>query len=218
MSEGQGLRERKRQRTREQIIDAALALFDERGYDRTTVADIAAAADIAPRTFFAYFVTKEAVVFHDFDEVHASLARHLHGRAPGRTTFDAMRDWLGELVGGIDPDDPRERLQHRIVRTTPALRAHERALLGRCEETLREGIATDLGLPADHLRPTMVAAAATAALTAIEQLFAYEDDDDDAKTLMLAEPDLPLAVLDEALAFLRGGTEALRERPAPPLP
>jgi hypothetical protein len=64
----------------------------------------------------------------------------------------------------------------------------------------------------------MVAAAATAALTAIEQLFAYEDDADDAKTLMLAEPDLPLAVLDEALAFLRGGTEALRERPAPPLP
>ena len=54
----QGIRERKKERTREQIVDAAMGLFAERGYQATTIADIATAADVARRTFFAYFPSR----------------------------------------------------------------------------------------------------------------------------------------------------------------
>ena len=90
----EGLRERKKQRTREQIIDAAMGLFAERGYHATTIADIAEAADVAPRTFFSYFPSKEAVVFHNVDRELDEMATALGERLPGETAFDALRRWI----------------------------------------------------------------------------------------------------------------------------
>ncbi len=92
-----GLRERKKEKTARAIEDAAVRLFAERGFDSTTIADIAEAAEIAPRTFFSYFPSKESVLFGDFDETFSSLAQHLDDR--GDATFlDAIRIWIADLV------------------------------------------------------------------------------------------------------------------------
>src|SRR5277367_5662332 len=64
---GSTLRERKRDRTRRALVDAAIDLFERNGYDRTTVADIAEAADIGTRTFFSYFASKEELLFPESD-------------------------------------------------------------------------------------------------------------------------------------------------------
>lgn len=209
-----GLRERKKQRTRETIIDAAMRLFAERGFDRTTVADIAAAADIAPRTFFGYFAAKEDVVFHDFDEVHGRFEQRLAERPAGETSIDALRAVVAELVDELNFEDPAERLRRAIVASTPALRARDRALLGRFEQTLAGSVARDLDVSADSVRPRMVAAAAVAALTALEAF--YEDPSDLGKEALVPSQDDPMAIIDELLTFLRGGIASLAEQPAPP--
>jgi AcrR family transcriptional regulator len=204
MDDSTGLRERKKAKTRAAIVDAAYRLFEERGFQATTVADIAADAEIAPRTFFAYFRSKEDVVYCDFDERYASLAAHLHERPAGETAIDALRGWLlGALAGG-DVKDARERVRHRLIDDEPALAAHEDHVIARFEGLLREAIARDLGVEADSLRARLAAAAATATLRSLKPEKERPLDQRSA-----------LALLDEALVFLRGGIEALQRQESP---
>jgi AcrR family transcriptional regulator len=207
-----GLRERKKQQTRDAIVDAALRLFAERGYERTTVADIAAAVDIAPRTFFGYFAAKEDVVFHDFDDLFERFAAGLAERPEGGTVVDALRAVIAGFIEEVDFDDPLERVRRRLIVETPALAERDRALFGRFEHVLAEAVARDFAVPADSVRPRMVAAAATAAMSALEAF--YEDPGDPCRDL-LAEDD-PMSVIDELLVFLRGGIAALADHPLPP--
>ncbi len=83
MNQQPGLRERKKQRTRETIARAAHELFAERGYYVTTLPDIAEAADVSTRTIFAYFPSKEDILFSDFPLMKEALARALAERPEG---------------------------------------------------------------------------------------------------------------------------------------
>src|SRR5580700_1396836 len=86
-----GLRERKKQQTRERIARVALELFAERGYDETTLAEIAEAADVSPRTIFAYYESKEDILFCEEGVFIDRLREMLEERPPGTTTIDAVR-------------------------------------------------------------------------------------------------------------------------------
>jgi AcrR family transcriptional regulator len=194
-----GLRERKKQRTREAIVGAAFDLFDERGFDGTTIADIAEAAEIAPRTFFSYFPSKDDVVFHDFEERYAMVASWFRDREPGTNAIDALRAGIAGTIGQLDSAQLREkRCRSRMVRENESLAAHSDHLKGKFSELLAEAVAEDLGDEPGDLRPRLVAAATAAAMGVIEDL--PEDDVEHS-----------VETIDSLLVFLRGGLAALQE-------
>ena len=202
----EGLRERKKQRTRQQIIDAAMGLFAERGYQATTITDIAAAADVAPRTFFSYFPSKEAVVFHNLEGDLDGLASALRDRLPGETAFDALRRWIDSMFDEWLAEEDETLLRKRLCREDEGLANFEGGMLARIHELLLEAIADDLGEPPDALRPRLVAAAAMAALTSLEA--SLDEKTEQRGPVAKAEA---LAVFDDALLFLRGGLDALQD-------
>src|SRR6516165_1490874 len=112
-----GLRERKKQQTRDMIARAALRMFAERGYDETTLADIAEAADVAPRTIFAYFGSKEDILLCEEETFLDDLKRRLEERPAGTTTVDAIRAFLS----GMKQADEDAKLRKRIITANPAL-------------------------------------------------------------------------------------------------
>jgi AcrR family transcriptional regulator len=203
----EGLRDRKKQRTREQIIEAAMGLFAERGYHATTIADIATAADVAPRTFFSYFPSKEAVVFHNVDRDLGGLASALRDRLPGETTFDALRRWIDSMFDAWMADTDEAHLRKRLCREDEGLANFEGGIMARIHELLLEAIASDLDEPQDALRPRLVAAAAMAALTSLEGTF----DEKAGQRGPVAKAEA-LSVLDDAMLFLRGGIDALQDK------
>ena len=194
-----GLRQRKKARTRELIIERAMALFDERGFDHVTIADIAAAADIAPRTFFSYFPSKDAVVFHDFDVFFDAFRTQVRERPAGVSTLDVLRAFVADVVEGMDPSDPAERCRRRVIDASATLQQHDREVIGQFERVLADGMADDLGVPRDSPRARVVAAAAAAALAELERVFDKANPPAD-----------PMAAFDEVFAFVRGGIAALQ--------
>jgi AcrR family transcriptional regulator len=203
-----GLRERKKQQTREAIHRAAMRLFAERGFDATTIADIAAAADIAPRTFFSYFASKEEAVFAKFEGMYADFDQSMRNRPQGTTALDALREWIGRAAKEFSRDLEHAKLEARLRRESPAVAACDLQHMHRFERRLAEAVGEDFGEPADALRPRLVAAAALAALQAVgdaaDQII--EEDPQRAQELM-ADPE---ALMDDALRFLDGGLAALR--------
>ncbi|GLX00330.1 TetR/AcrR family transcriptional regulator [Microtetraspora sp. NBRC 16547] len=133
MSDAPGLRERKKIRTRNALIEASLRLFEEKGYDETTIAEIAAAVDVSPRTFFSYFTSKEDVVFFDH-EMRAEEALHvIADRRPGESAMDllvrAVRQSLDRDFA--DPDRSAESAERRthLIESVPSLQARALHLL-----------------------------------------------------------------------------------------
>jgi AcrR family transcriptional regulator len=193
-----GLRERKRQRTRETIARVALELFDRQGFQETTIAQIAEAADVSPRTVSGYFPRKEDLAFSDVEENFAAFDARLRDRPAGETAIDALREFIWSVLQEGEPRASERRTRQRVIHADEGLRAHEHHSWARVQESLAAAIARDLGVPADDLEPRMAAAAT---LTVFELLGKHGDD---------AEPAEALAAVDRALQFISGGISALR--------
>lgn len=122
---GLGLRERKKRQTRERIRACAIRLFLDRGYENTTVAEIAAAADVSHMTFFRYFPTKQDVV--DLDDNPKELAELIKGRPAGKSALGAVHEATLELLDRADHADRADRKAllevARLIMDNAALRA-----------------------------------------------------------------------------------------------
>ena len=162
-----GLRERHRRRTAAQLEEVALGLFLERGFDATTVDDIAAAAEISRRTFFRYYASKEDVLLSDHPRRLAELRAALAARPPSEPILTALRQALMSMTGTYEEDRERLLLRARVMRGTPSLQARSLMLQRDWEQAVSEMVAEHLGVDAHgDLRPVVVAAATLGATRA----------------------------------------------------
>jgi AcrR family transcriptional regulator len=146
-----GLRERRAARTRDAIVRAALDLFEERGFHAATVDEIAARAEIAPRTFFRYFPTKEAVLFAKAADDRAKIAATLAARPAGEHPFVSLTTVLGAFTAESEKQDKDIRLLQKISAERPEVWAYQRTVLeAELVQLLAEFVAERLGVAIDH--------------------------------------------------------------------
>jgi AcrR family transcriptional regulator len=117
-----GLRERKKIKTRAAIQEQAMRLFRKRGWDATTVEQIADAAEVSPSTFFRYFPTKEDVVLYDATD--PLMFASFEAQPPELTVIEALRRSFHAVYTGLSPGElAREQVRQDLIRTVPELRA-----------------------------------------------------------------------------------------------
>lgn len=143
-SNPRSLRQRQRDRTRDEIQEAAFSLFSEGGFDDTTVAQVAERAGVAIRTFFRYFPGKEDVVFGDHAEAVARLRAALAETPPDDPPLRRIqRAVLAVQQPGQHPE--RELTRARLIAEVPSVRARFHQLAENFEEVVAESLREDLG-------------------------------------------------------------------------
>jgi AcrR family transcriptional regulator len=147
-----GLRERKKRRTRDALLRAALELFTTQGYERTTVDEIAEAVDVSQRTFFRYFAGKEEAAFAVQEMVEAHFVESLRTRPPGEAPLEALRgavlegwDTISDAVGAVVPVELYLRM-FRVIESTPVLLAAHLRRSAETEEQIARLLAEREGL------------------------------------------------------------------------
>jgi AcrR family transcriptional regulator len=126
-----GLRERKKQQTRQLILDAATRLFVERGFDGVTVTEIARAADLSEMTVFNYFPTKEDLVFGRMEFFEEQLIAAVQQRALGESAVAAFGRTVLADIEQLDTRTEMIAKAAMLIRSSIALQAREREITAR---------------------------------------------------------------------------------------
>jgi AcrR family transcriptional regulator len=164
-----GLREQKKQQTRQAISDVATVLFAEHGFDAVTIAQVAQAAGVAKMTVTNYFPRKEDLVFDRAEGIISSLADAVAARAPGQSLLAAVRCQYAEAVARADPalglSSPAFAA---MIEGSPVLTGRALEILAAREQALGDAIAAETG--ADTVAQRVVAAE----LAAVPRVLAAE--------------------------------------------
>jgi TetR/AcrR family transcriptional regulator, regulator of mycofactocin system len=162
--------------SRAELEHIALGLFTTRGFEETTVEDIAAAAGIGRRTFFRYYASKNDAVWGDFDTQLEILRSWFAGCSDDVPLMDAVH---GAVVSfnRLDAEEvPWHRQRMRLILDTPALQAHSTPMYARWRAVIAEFAGRRVGASPGDLIPQLIAwAALGAALAAYEQWLRDED-------------------------------------------
>jgi AcrR family transcriptional regulator len=156
-TEPAGLRERKNARTRAAIERAAAELALEQGYDHTTVDQIAERADVAPRTVYVRYPSKEAILFGEPEDEANSFRSWIEGDEGD--LVDRLAGFVQSRVSASQDDAELKRLKMLALWTDPYLRQVLRGKLDAAEQIISEQLARELGLAVDDSGPRVLAAA-----------------------------------------------------------
>jgi AcrR family transcriptional regulator len=167
-----GLRELKKQQTRRAIIDAALHLFAEHGFDQVPVARVARAAEVSEATVFNYFPAKEDLVHDGMDDFGASLVAAVRERPAGTSLVEAFRAALMSPQRLVDSPETVAQIvtAARIAADSPTLRARERQVYERCTRALADVIAEETGAAPFDVEPWVLANALMGVNRALKDL------------------------------------------------
>jgi AcrR family transcriptional regulator len=194
-----GLRERKKARTRASLREHALRLFREQGYEKTTVEQIAAAAEVSPSTFFRYFPTKEDVVLQD--DMDTRMIEAFDRQPRELAPLAAVRAAMRETWNSFTPAEWEQISQGaRFSMEVPEIRARSMNEFARTINVISAALARRTGRGPDDLRVRVVAGAVVGAMMAIF----LPDDPGAALTSHHVGPDAADRI-DEALALLEHG-------------
>jgi AcrR family transcriptional regulator len=158
-SEPTGLRERKKQQTRQHIAETARRLFTQRSFETVTVSEIARQADVAEQTVYNYFPTKEDLFFWRFESFEESLLAAIRDRERAETPLTAFRRWFLAQRGLLNQQPLSDELRaiSRVIAESPALLAREQQIFARFTASLAHLLANEAGAPPDDVEAAVVA-------------------------------------------------------------
>ena len=156
-----GLRERKKQRTRELIAETARRLFAERGFEAVPVAEIAREAEVSEATVFNYFPTKEDLFYSRLEAFEGELLQTIRDRPPGESVIRAFGRFITTPRGLLAARDP-EQVEHlaaitRVITESPALLAREQQIYAKYTDALAQLLTKETGAGPGDLEPWLVA-------------------------------------------------------------